>query len=210
MLLTVIWRANKSRRRRRHDKIEVTKKYTAKLTKSDHKTWKKFVYYLWKGLTSSEKALWMKPSSITLGRRWPFFTVFDSVHIDRITTAFCRRITVSNCSKRPENRISDRLRSFTVRWNTAVIQSIWNESNTNLKLPKTTVCDTVCDGYGGRKHCPRKASGNKQVAHISHSLTFVHFVFLYLTEDVSRCNLIEFLRLIHYTLKDKQFKSFSR
>jgi hypothetical protein len=29
--------------------------------------------------------------------------------------------TVSNCRKRPENRVSDRLRSFTIRRNTAVI-----------------------------------------------------------------------------------------
>ncbi len=29
--------------------------------------------------------------------------------------------TVSNCRKEPENRVSDRLRSFTIRRNTAVI-----------------------------------------------------------------------------------------
>jgi hypothetical protein len=38
--------------------------------------------------------------------------------------------TVSNCRRRSENRVSDRLRSFTIRWNTAVIRSLPNESNT--------------------------------------------------------------------------------
>jgi hypothetical protein len=62
--------------------------------------------------------------------------------------------TVSNCRKRPENRVSDRLRSFTIRRNTAVILRLWNESNTTSKLPETTVYVIVFDGYGGRNHCP--------------------------------------------------------
>jgi hypothetical protein len=38
--------------------------------------------------------------------------------------------TVGNCRRWPENGVSDRLRSFTIRWNTAVIRSLPNESNT--------------------------------------------------------------------------------
>ncbi len=38
--------------------------------------------------------------------------------------------TVSNCRRRPENRVPNRLRSFTIRWNTAVIRKLPNESNT--------------------------------------------------------------------------------
>jgi hypothetical protein len=37
--------------------------------------------------------------------------------------------TVRNCRKRPENGVSDRLRSFAIRWNTAVIRSLPNECN---------------------------------------------------------------------------------
>jgi hypothetical protein len=79
------------------------------------------------------------PRSITPGRKRPFFIV---------------PYTVSHCRKRPENRVCDRLCSFTTRWSTAVILRIWNESNTTRKRPETTVHVTVFDGYGGRNHCP--------------------------------------------------------
>jgi hypothetical protein len=71
-----------------------------------------------------------------------------------LRTVFVVPYTVSNCRKSPENRVSDRLRSFTTRWNTTVILRIWNESNTTRKRPEMTVHVTFFDGYGGRNHCP--------------------------------------------------------
>ena len=44
--------------------------------------------------------------------------VDDSDHRHRITAVFCRAV---NERKRPENQVSDRLRLFTVRQETAVI-----------------------------------------------------------------------------------------
>ncbi len=75
-----------------------------------------------------------------------------------LRTFFVVPDTVSNCRKRPENRVSDCLRSFTIRRNMAVILRLWNESNTTGKLSETTVYVIVFDGYGGRNHCPGKHS----------------------------------------------------
>ncbi len=63
------------------------------------------------------------------------FTSVYAVSIDHLVVIVLRPFfvvsnTVSNCRKRPENGVSDCLRSFTIRRNTAAIRSLPNESNT--------------------------------------------------------------------------------
>ena len=120
---------------------------------------KKLLRLIWEYVgEGSDLFYFQQPRSITPGRKRPFLPYLTRFISTVLWPLFVVGYTVSNCSKRPENRVSDRLRSFTVRWNTVVIWSIWNESNTSRKLPKTTVCDTVFDGYGGRKYCRGKTS----------------------------------------------------
>jgi len=47
-----------------------------------------------------------------------------------LRSIFVLTYTFSNCRRRPKNGVSDRVRSFTIQWNTTVIWSLLKESTT--------------------------------------------------------------------------------
>jgi len=116
--------------------------------------------FYWKELTVlglSYYYLWTIPGQSRPAVNDRFLSYLTRFICAVLRPVFVVPYTVSNCRKSPENRVSDRLRSFTIRWNTAVILRIWNESNTTRKRPERTVHVTFFDGYVGRNHCPGRS-----------------------------------------------------
>jgi hypothetical protein len=80
------------------------------------------------------------------------FTAVYGVYIAHLVVIvlrpfFVASYTVSNFRRRSENGVFDRLRSFTIRWNTAVIQSLPNESKTIKTVVYGRVWLTWVCGY---------------------------------------------------------------